>query len=241
MFDIPEKYKMDVKIPLKDFIPKDLKPELKRKVKSAVKEVRLLYQISGEDIPSVMNEEYRCQVIQIYDIQIQNIKDASMIANTYQNLIKSLCVLRIRDSVKEVYSFAIKRLSQTEENEIVVTESSMTEPYMTVLPDKKKDQLARVLSYKQLLNKTNKLNLYMEAYTKQYMIKNEKAYVNVEQIMRCPVWYDTKKVLYLYSVLKQIVLKKESVITVNNSAEKVKLNQEMKELLTILDEIEGWK
>ena len=37
MFDIPEKYKMDVKIPLKDFIPKDLKPELKRKVKSVMK------------------------------------------------------------------------------------------------------------------------------------------------------------------------------------------------------------
>lgn len=237
MFDIPEQYKMDVKIPLKDFIPKDLKPEVKRKVKNAVKEVRLLYQISGEEIPSVMNEEYRCQVIQVYDIQIQNIKGAPFIANTYQNLIKSLCILRIRDSVKELYSFAIKRLSQTEENEIVVTESSMTEPFLIALPDKKKEELRRMLSYKQLLNKTNKVNLYVEAYTKQYLIKNEKSYANIEQVMARPVWYDTKKVLYLHSLLKGIVSKKDSISKVNSNAEKVKLNQEIKELFAQIDEL----
>lgn len=239
MFDIPEQYKMDVKIPLKDFIPKDLKSETKRKIKSTIKEIRLVYQITGEEIPSVMNEQYRCQVIQMYDIQIQNIKDASLIANTYQNLIKSFCILRIRDSVKEVYSFAIKRLSQTEENEIVVTESTITEPYLTNLPDRKKEELKRALSYAQLVNKTNKVNLYVEAYAKQYMLKNEKAYADMEQIMRLPIWYDTKKVLHLYSVLKQIVMRKEKITTVNSNAEKVKLNQEIKVLLAQIEEIEG--
>ena len=32
MFNIPEYYKMDVKLALKDFIPKDLKPEDKKQV-----------------------------------------------------------------------------------------------------------------------------------------------------------------------------------------------------------------
>lgn len=73
MFDIPEQYKVQVKIALKDFIPKDLKPEKKKRIKEAIKDVSLAYQIAGEQIPSVMNNEYRCQVIQIYDIEVRNI------------------------------------------------------------------------------------------------------------------------------------------------------------------------
>ena len=42
MFNIPEHYKMDVKLALKDFIPKDLKSEDKKRIKDAVKEVRLM-------------------------------------------------------------------------------------------------------------------------------------------------------------------------------------------------------
>ena len=95
MFDIPEQYKVQVKIALKDFMPKDLKLEKKKRIKESIKDVCLAYQIAGEQIPSVMNNEYRCQVIQIYEIEVRNIKEASFIASTYQSLIKSLCVLKI--------------------------------------------------------------------------------------------------------------------------------------------------
>ena len=53
MFDIPDTYRVDVKVALKDFIPKDLKPNDKKRIKDAVKSVRLDYQIAGEEIPSV--------------------------------------------------------------------------------------------------------------------------------------------------------------------------------------------
>ena len=53
MFNLPEYYRTDVKLALKDFIPKDLKPDDKKRIKDAVKEVRLMYQIAGEEIPSV--------------------------------------------------------------------------------------------------------------------------------------------------------------------------------------------
>ena len=76
MFNIPEHYKMDVKLALKDFIPKDLKSEDKKRIKDAVKEVRLMYQIAGEEIPSVINDEYRCEVIQFYEMELQSIKVA---------------------------------------------------------------------------------------------------------------------------------------------------------------------
>lgn len=92
MFDLPDTYRVDVKVALKDFIPNDLKPNDKKRIKDAVKSVRLDYQIVGEEIPSVNNEEYHCQVIQFYDIEVANIKDANFLASTYQNLIKPLLV-----------------------------------------------------------------------------------------------------------------------------------------------------
>ena len=91
MFNIPEHYKTDVKLALKDFIPKDLKPDDKKRIKDAVKEVRLMYQIAGEEIPSVISDEYRCQAIQFYDMELKSIKDAAYLASMYQKMIKPLC------------------------------------------------------------------------------------------------------------------------------------------------------
>ena len=77
MFHVPDAYRVDVKVALKDFIPKDVKPKDKKKIKDAIKSVKLENQIMGEEIPSVINEDYRCQVIQFYDIEVESIKDAS--------------------------------------------------------------------------------------------------------------------------------------------------------------------
>ena len=93
MFDLPDTYRVDVKVALKEFIPKALKPNDKKRIKDAVKSVRLDYQIAGEEIPSVNNGEYRCQVIQFYDIEVTDIKEANFLASKYQNIIKPLCVI----------------------------------------------------------------------------------------------------------------------------------------------------
>lgn len=235
MFDLPEQYKINVKLAMKDFIPKDFKPETKKRIKKAVKEVKLAYQITGEEIPSVMNEEYRCQVIQLYDIEVISIKEAAFIANTYQSLIKSLCILRIYDSVKEVYSFALKRLSQIDNNEIVVFDSEYTETLQVILPDERKNRFLKYMSYNQILNKTNKVNYYIEMYIKEYMMQHERAYANMDVIRNKPIWYDANRVMNIYSLLKTLVYKKELVNKVNSNAEKVRINQEIKETLGQLE------
>lgn len=130
MFGLPDTYRVNVDVALKDFIPKALKPNDKKRIKDAVKSVRLDYQIAGEEIPSVTNEEYRCQVIQFYDIEVTNIKDANFLASTYQNLIKPLCVIHMHDTKDEVYSMAVKRLSQTDDMQIVVEQTLLTDKYM---------------------------------------------------------------------------------------------------------------
>lgn len=237
MFELPERYKVDVKIPMKDFVPRGIKPEWKKKIRDAMKEVELLYQIAGEEIPSVINEEYRCEIIQVYDICLKNIKDAPFLASTYQGIIKSFCIIRFHDSVKEQFSFALKRLSQTEENQIVVTDSNMTEHFLIGLPDRNKRKFQELLSYQQIRNKTNKVNFYMELYTKQYMFQHKKAYAQIDVMINKPIWYDEKKVRNLYAMIRQVVQKKELVTACNSNSEKVAVNQEIKELLGKLEEL----
>ena len=134
MFNISEKYKIELEVKLTDFIPKQLNQNDKRRIKDVIKSVRMTYQIAGEEIPSLVNDEYRCQVIQFYEIELENVKDANFIANTYQSLIKPLCVIRLYDGKDEVFSFADKRLSQTEENQIVIEDSYLSQRYPYGLP-----------------------------------------------------------------------------------------------------------
>lgn len=156
MFDLPDTYRVDVKVALKDFIPKDLKPNDKKRIKDAVKSVRLDYQIAGEEIPSVTNEEYRCQVIQFYDIEVANIKDANFLASTYQKLIKPLCVIHMHDTKDEVYSMAVKRLSQTDDMQIVVEQTLLTDKYMLGIPDSNRDRFMAYMNYSTVKNKSLK-------------------------------------------------------------------------------------
>lgn len=170
MFSLPGRYRVDVNVALKDFIPKDLKPNDKKRIKDAVKSVELEYQIAGEEIPSVNNEEYRCQVIQFYDIEVANIKEANFLAVTYQNLIKPLCVIHMHDTKDEVYSLAIKRLNQTDDMQMVIEQSLLTSKYMMGVPDSNRDRLLSYLNYAKLKNKVDKVQFYKELFYKNFNI-----------------------------------------------------------------------
>ena len=235
MFNIPEHYKTDVKLALKDFIPKDLKPDDKKRIKDAVKEVRLMYQIAGEEIPSVINDEYRCQAIQFYDMELQSIKDAAYLASMYQNLIKPLCVIRMYDSQDELYSLAVKRLNQTDETQIVIEYSILTEKYPVGLPDACRNRLLKYLDYMQIKNKTNKVNLYKEWYYRTYMLMNEKAYANAELILDGNGWYDSNRMELLYSYYKKLVDTRGMLKKAVSNAERMNLNKEIKKAIQDLD------
>ena len=236
MFNIPEHYKIDVKLDLKDFIPKDLKSEDKKRIKDAVKEVKLMYQIAGEEIPSVINDEYRCEVIQFYEMELQSIKAAPYLASVYQNLIKPLCVFHMYDSQYELYSLAMKRLNQTDENQIVVEHSILTESYSVGLPDDGRNRLLKYLDYVQIKNKTNKINLYKEWYYRTYMIMNESAYSSTELILDGNGWYDSKHMELLYTYYEKLIDARSMVKKAVTGAEKMNLNKEMKKNIQILDD-----
>ncbi len=39
-----------------------------------------MYQIAGEEIPFIINNEYRCEMIQFYDMELKSIKEAPCLA-----------------------------------------------------------------------------------------------------------------------------------------------------------------
>lgn len=235
MFNIPEHYKTDVKLALKDFIPKDLKPDDKKRIKDTVKEVRLMYQITGEEIPSVINNEYRCEVIQFYDMELQSIKAASYLASVYQNLIKPLCIFHMYDSQYELYSFAVKRLNQTDDNQIVIEDSILTENYPVGLLDDGRNRLLEYLDYMQIKNKTNKINLYKEWYYRTYMIMNESAYSKTELILDGNGWYDSEHMELLYTYYKKLVDTRGMLKKAITGTEKMNLNKEIKKVIQNID------
>lgn len=239
MFDLPDTYKVDVKVALKDFIPNDLKPNDKKRIKDAVKSVRLDYQIAGEEIPSVNNEEYRCQVIQFYDIEVVNIKDANFLASTYQNLIKPLCVIHMHDIKDEVYSMAVKRLSQTDDMQIVVEQTLLTDKYMLGIPDSNRDRLMAYMNYTTVKNKIDKVQLYKEWFYKAYMVVNEKACIHTDKLLGGNSWYDADRTARICQKYVELVTSRGRLKAAVTNAEKIKLNKEIKTEIYQLTELGG--
>ena len=235
MFDLPDTYRVDVKVALKDFIPNDLKPNDKKRIKDAVKSVRLDYQIAGEEIPSVNNEEYRCQVIQFYDIEVVNIKDANFLASTYQNLIKPLCVIHMHDTKDEVYSMAVKRLSQTDNMQIVVEQTLLTDKYMLGIPDSNRDRLMTYMNYAAVKNKIDKVQLYKEWFYKAYMIVNEKAYIHTDKLLDGNTWYDPDRTARICQKYVELVTSRGKLKMAVTNAERMKINKEIKTEVHELD------
>lgn len=235
MFDLPDTYRVDVKVALKDFIPKDLKPNDKKRIKDAVKSVRLDYQITGEEISSVTNEEYRCQVIQFYDIEVANIKDANFLASTYQNLIKPLCVIHMHDTKDEVYSMAVKRLSQTDDMQIVVEQTLLTDKYMLGIPDSNRDRFMAYMNYSTVKNKIDKVQLYKEWFYKAYMVVNEKAYIHTDKLLDGNIWYDSDRTARICQKYVDLVTSRGKLKTAVTNAERMKINKEIKTEVQALD------
>ena len=235
MFDLPDIYKIDANVDLKDFIPKDLKPNDKKRIKDAVKSVKLEYQIAGEEIPSVHNEKYRCQVIQFYDIEVANIKDTNFLAATYQNLIKPLCVIRMHDTKDEVYSMAVKRLSQIDDMQIVVEQTLLTDKYMLGIPDRNRNRLMTYMNYATLKNKNDKVQLYKEWFYKAYMVVNEKAYIHTDKLLDGDTWYDSDRNAKICQKYVELVTFRSKLKKAVTNAERMKLNKEIKADVYALD------
>ena len=235
MINMPERYEVNQEIKLKNLILKEFKPIEKKKIKEYIKSVTLKYMINDEEIPNVEDEKYNFKVIQYFDFEITDIKKAGFLANLYQELIKTPCVLRFYDNLKEVYSLALKRLNQNDRNEIVVTDTVMTEIFDLSMSSSAKRKVEETLDYSKILNRTNKVNFYSEMFVKNYILKNQKYYQKSRNILESLIWYDRNKMNDIFEKFKSLVMYKEKMKLAIKNSEKIEINKKIRELISELD------
>ena len=235
MINMPERYEINQEIKLKNLILKEFKPIEKKKIKEYIKSVTLKYMINDEEIPSVEDEKYNFKVIQYFDFEITDIKKAGFLANLYQELIKTPCVLRFYDNLKEVYSLALKRLNQNDRNEIVVTDTVMTEIFDLSMSSSAKRKVEETLDYSKILNRTNKVNFYSEMFIRNYILKNRKYYQKSGNILESLIWYDRNKTINVFENFKNLVMYKEKMKSTIRNSEKVEINKKIREIISELD------
>ena len=235
MINMPERYEVNQEIKLKNLILKEFKPIEKKKIKEYIKSVTLKYMINDEEIPSVEDEKYNFKVIQYFDFEITDIKKAGFLANLYQESIKIPCVLRFYDNSKELYSLALKRLNQNDRNEIVVTDTVMTETFDLSMSGSAKREVEGALDYSKILNRTNKVNFYLEIFIKNYILKNQKYYQKSGNILESLIWYDRNKMNDIFEKFKNLLIYKEKMKLAIKNSEKIEINKKIRELILELD------
>ena len=141
----------------------------------------------------------------------------------------------MHDTKDEVYSLAVKRLSQTDDMQIVVGQALLTDKYMLGVPDSNRDRLLEYMDYSKLKNKIDKVQLYKEWFYKAYMIVNEKAYKHTDKLLDGNSWYDSRRTARLCQEYVELVMYRGKLKTAVTNAERIKLNKEIKTKIQALD------
>lgn len=230
MIGIPKKYEVNQKIDVKNFINKVLKATDKKRLKETLKEVKLIYQIQGEEMPSIITEECNCQVILYLDVEINSIKDAVFVASIMQNQIKSLCVLRLFDKNNQQYHFAEKRLNMQDANNTVIENTVITKEVSIHFDDGILEAFKEYLSFSNILLKDNKVVFYREVMTKAYIISEVNLQLERDKFLESKLWYNSRKVKELLEALKELEKLKLSVKKSKSIKEKVSINNKIKEV-----------
>lgn len=230
MFGLDDKYKLNKKIEVKTFIKKEFNASDKKRLKESLKNVTLAYQLVGEDIPSIINEEYNCQVILFLDVEINNIKNASFVGGIIQSEIKSLCIMNIHDKNTQRYYFAEKRLNLQDNNNIIIENIVITKESSIFFFDDWVERLEDYLKFSNIILKENKLFFYREMMTKAFIISELNFDFEGNKLLESNLWYNSRKVKEVLINLKEIEKLKLQLKKIKDTKEKVSINKEIKNL-----------
>ena len=191
---------------------------------------RLMWQIAGEEVPSLIDENYNCSVIMGLDITLKSIKDSAFFAELVQRLVKAPCIVRFHDHAEEVYSFAHKRLNYADATQVVIVDRVETPPLSLAFPGKTAEKLKKRLAFGALLNKTDKLSLYLEAAVKAFIISNPKLYNGIEKLLDKKLWYNREDMFVLFGRLLELLRLKTELKAEKLPGERAKLMSGIKAL-----------
>ncbi|WP_294354948.1 DUF4391 domain-containing protein [uncultured Clostridium sp.] len=230
MFGLDDKYKLNKKIDVKTFIKKDFNVSDKKRLKESLKNVTLVYQLVGEDIPSIINEEYNCQAILFLDIEINNIKNVSFVGGIIQGEIKSFCIMKIHDKNTQRYYFAEKRLNLQDNNNIIIENIVITKESSIFFFDDWVERLEYYLKFSNIILKENKLFFYREMMTKAFIISELNFDFEGNKLLESNLWYNSRKVKEVLINLKEVEKLKLQLKKIKEIKEKVSVNKEIKNL-----------
>jgi len=100
-----------------------------------------------------------------------------------------------------------------------------------VFPDKTTEKLRQRLAFGLLLNKSDKLSLYLEATVKAFIITHPKLYSGIEELLDRKLWYNREEMLALFGWLMELERLKTELRVAKLPGEKVRLNGEIKRIL----------
>ena len=130
---------------------------------------------------------------------------------------------------------ALKRLSQTDDMQIVVEQTLLTDKYMLGIPDSNRDRFMAYMNYSTVKNKIDKVQLYKEWFYKAYMVVNEKAYIHTDKLLDGNIWYDSDRTARICQKYVELVTFRGKLKTAVTNAERMKINKEIKTEIQVLD------
>lgn len=230
MFGLSMKYEKNQDIDIKSFIKNDFEPKDKKRLRETLKKIKLTYQLVGEEVPTIMTEKYNCQVILFLEIEIDNIKNANFIANIIEEAVKSLCVIKLYDRSTERYSFAEKRLSLQDDNNVVIENMFLTKESSRYFQEIWVEKMQEYLDFNNIVLKENKLYFYREMMIKAYIISELNLALEGNKLLQSNLWYNSRKVKELFEILIEIDKQKLQLKKTNDLRERVEVNQRLKNL-----------
>lgn len=229
----PDKYKINKKYPKKLFLDnKEIESKDRTFIKKHVLSVELVAQISGEDIPSVDNKDYKYKVIQYLEVELDDIKNANDMGVIFQKIFKSPLIVKFYDkSGYYAYSYALKRISKVDNNEVVIIDYFTTNKVDSVVDIDTRELYDKFLAIDKVLNYSDKVCLYYEIYTKAFIIENRKLINNSIDLLHNKVYYELKNMIDLYYKLVELIQCESSLKKANTISEKIDINNKKKILL----------
>lgn len=231
MLAIPSRYEINKSFAVKTFMTADLTQKEKKRFREVVIEVKLLYQITGEEIPSLISDEYDCQAILFFDVRLNELKNTSFVGNIMQRLVKPLCVIRFYDHTNnQIFCFCYKRLNLNDRTQVVIEDTVYSSPVSSQFEDEINKLMREYIEFDKIQNRSSKLDFYLEMMIKAYIISNLSLWSGTRALLVSKVWYNRDEMLKLYDGLKRVEQLKKEQKFAKTVAESAKVNSELKRL-----------
>lgn len=228
MFDIPDEYAIHRSTNPAKFPLSHLKPSERKRFRSSLKELTLESVVTDDCIPSYVSDTNTVMAIQFFSAGVDSIRSSAFVCGVLQRMVKTPCIIHIRDERSERLSFALKRLNLQDTNSIVVTDEFLTHPVPRGVSGTDEHLIENYAGWNGVVNRTSLHSFYVEMMIKCYIITNRDVWSGMTDLLPSKVWYNTDDAIGMYGQVKHVVRltdERSSSQTVGNSA---RLNHELK-------------